>query len=456
MGKPHPCRCQHLQPQRHSRMIALPSFRPAFMGAALPFPVPITHIIEVGDSITDRSTVLNAAYNAIETNPSGWGAALRIVSGQRLQGIMRGATGVVSVPGNDRDFGYSGINADQYVRGAAAFPDPGQNWLGSHMPIEAVEAAADSAPAGTVIVCHIGTNDLSGATASETATRITTLWARLVATGLPVVGTDILQRCAAYSGWTTTLRDRVNETNALLRAAWRASGLAAYRQWDDLIDKDGSGYASATEFPVDFLHPTSRTGFRLAVDLWSLFQPYVTASPFAIPVDGSASWVTPNPYVTGGTTLATSWEANSLGTLNTDYTVAKVTDGDGTVWQRLTRITPQSFEQVGLRARITSGIPATGTVCRATARIRMAAGQPAQSVCLLVQQVGKTPSWFDAINHGGATAAVGPIREIDGSWRFLSEEFTIQSGVTQVWCLIAIKNSGSATIDFREAGIFRV
>lgn len=425
-------------------------------GTAVPFPVPVTHILEVGDSITDRSTNFNTAYSALETNPSGWGAALRIVSGQRLQGIMRGATGSSAVPGLDRDFGYSGINSQQYLLGPGA--NPGAEWLNGHVPIEAVEAAAASAPAGTVIVCHIGTNDLSGATATTTAARITALWARLVATGLPVVGTDILQRCAAYSGWTTTLRDRVNETNTLLRAAWRSSGLAAYRQWDDLLDKDGSGYAAATEFPVDFLHPTSRTGFRLAVDLWELFQPYVTASPYVIPASGASSWVTPNPYVSGGTTLATSWELSSLGTLNTDYTVAKVTDGDGTVWQRLTRITPQSFEQVGLRARITSGIPSSGTVCRVTARIRMAAGQPAQSVGLFVQQVNapQANDWMDTVSHGGATSAVSPIREIDGSWRFLSEEFTIQSGVTQVWCLIAIKNSGSATIDFREAGIFRV
>ena len=325
-----------------------------------------------------------------------------------------------------------------------------------------VPLVAASAPAGTVIVCHIGTNDLSGATAAQTLTRITTLWARLVATGLPVVGTDILQRCAAYNGWTTTLRDRVNETNALLRAAWRSSGLAAYRQWDDLIEKDVNGYAATTEFPFDFIHPTSRTGFRLAVDLWSLFQPYVTASPFVIPVNGSASWVTPNPYVTGGTTLATSWEANSLGTTPTNYTVAKVTDGDGTVWQRLNALTANSNETIGMRARVTNAvanqgpIPAAGTVCRVTARIRMAAGQPAQSVTMLVQQVGKTPPWMDTISHGGATNAVSPIREIDGSWRFLSEEFTIQSGVTQVWCLVALKNSGPATIDFREAGIFRV
>lgn len=435
-------------------MIALPSFRPAFMGAAVPFPVPVTHILEVGDSITDRSTVRNTAYSAMETNPSGWGAALRIVSGQRLQGLTRGATGLTEVPGNDRDFGYSGINANQYVNGL------GPGWSNpAYVAIDAVEAVAATAPAGTVIVCHIGTNDLSGADAATTAARITALWDRLVATGFPVVGTDILQRGASYSGWTTTLRDRVNATNALLRAAWRSSGLAAYRQWDDLIDKDGNGYAATTEFPVDHLHPTSRTGFRLAVDLWTLFQPYVNASPYTIPASGSASWVTPNPYVAGGTTLATSWEANSLGTLNTNYTVAKVTDGDGTVWQSLTRITAHtSGEQIGLRARITSGVPAAGTVCRVTARIRMAAGQPAQSVCLLVQQVNapQANDWFDTITHGGVNAEVSPIREIDGSWRFLSEEFTIQSGVTQVWCLVALKNSGSATIDFREAGIFTV
>jgi hypothetical protein len=436
-------------------MIAIPSFRPAFMGAASPFPVPITHILEVGDSITNRSTVRDTGWNSMSTNPSGWGAALRTVSGQRLQGIMRPSTGLTgSVAGNDRDFGYDGIDAIQYRLGAAS--GPGASWLGSHVPIEAVEAAAATAPVGTVIVCHIGTNDLTAATASVTRDRVVALWARLVATGLPVVGTDILQRCAAYSGWTTTLRDRVNETNALLRAAWRSSGLAAYRQWDDLIDKDGSGYAATTEFPNDYIHPTTRTGYRLAVDLWSLLQPYVTASPFAIPASGSASWVTPNPYVTGGTTLATSWEANSLGTLGTNYTVAKVTDGDGTVWQRLNVLTANSQETIGLRARITSGIPAVGTACRITARFRMAAGQQASSVCLLVHQNGAAKAWFDGISHGGATATVSPIREIDGSWRFLSEPFTIQTGTVHVWCLVAIKNSGPATIDFREAGIFIV
>lgn len=421
-----------------------------------PFVGPITHVIEVGDSITDRSTVRNTPYNHVEINPSGWGAALRIISGQRLQSISRSATGVVSVPGNDLDFGYSGINANQYLLGTGS--GPGAEWLGSHIPIEAVEAAAASAPLGTVIVCHIGTNDIPSVSAATVSERVKALWTRLVATGLPVIGTDILQRGATYSGWTSTLRDRVNQTNALLRSSWQASGLWAYRQWDDLIDKDVNGYAVATEFPVDQLHPTSRTGFRLGLDLWNLFQPYVTASPFTIPAIGSANWVTPNPYVTGGTTLATSWEANSLGTINTDYTVAKVTDGDGTIWQRFTRITPQSFETVGLRSRITSGIPAAGTVCRVTARIRVAVGQSCESATVLVQQVNapQANDWMNTISHGGASSAVSPIREIDGSWRFLSEPFTVQSGVTQLWCLIAIKNSGSATIDFREAGIFRI
>lgn len=420
-------------------------------GLPNPFPNGVSHIIEVGDSITDRSTNRNTPYDFIETNPSGWGATLRIISGQRLQGILRGATGLTEVPGNDRDYGYSGINADQYLNGL------GPGWsIPSYVAVEAVETAAASAPAGTVIVCHIGTNDLPSVSAATVASRVQALWTRLVATGLPVVGTDILQRGATYSGWNATLRDRVNDTNALLRAAWRSAGLAAYRQWDDLIDKDVDGYAATTEFPVDQLHPTQRTGFRLGVDLWELFSPHVTATPFTIPASGSASWVTPNPYVTGGTTLATSWEANSLGTLNTDYTVAKVTDGDGTVWQRLTRITAQANGLVGLRARITSGIPASGTVCRVTARIRMASGQPAQAVAVQVQQVNapQANDWMDTVSKGGVVGQTSPIRELSADWRFLSEKFTVQSGVTQLWILIAIQTSGSATIDFREAGIF--
>lgn len=431
------------------------------MASALSFPhigktgslfPPLSTFIAVGDSITDRMSARDTPYNAVKMDCSGWGAALEMLSGQTIKSLARGSTGLGgSVGGNDRDYGMSGITAFGYRLGAAA--GAGYEWLGSYVPLNDVVANAASAD---VIICHIGTNDVGGADAATVASRIFALWDALVATGKPVIGTDILQRCDAYAGWGTTERDKVDAINALLRAGASAHGLRAYRQWNDLITKDGSGYAATTEFPVDYLHPTQRVGFKLGQDLADFLAPYIAGAAPTIPASGSASWVTPNPYVTGGTTLATSWTAASLGTLNTDYTVAKVTDGDGTVWQRLTKITAQAFETVGLYARITSGIPSAGTVCRACARIRVPEGQSMQSIAVMVQQVNapQANDYLECLSHGGATSASSPLPAVEGL--FVSDEFQIQSGVTQVWILIALKNAGSAYFDFRQAGVFKV
>lgn len=414
---------------------------------------PVATFIAVGDSITDRMSTRNTAYNAVGMNCSGWGAALEVLSGQRIRSVARGATGISgSAAGNDRDYGMSGITSIGYRLGAAA--GAGYEWLGSYVPANDVAANASSAD---VIICHIGTNDVAGGTADSVVNSIKALWAVLVATGKPVIGTDILQRCASYPGWSSTLRDRVTAINTALRAAWMSSGLKGYRQWDDLITKDASGYAANTEFPNDYIHPTQRVGFKLGKDLWDFFTPYVAGVAPTIPADGSASWVTPNPYVSGGTTLATSWTAASIGTLGTDYTVEKVTDGDGTVWQRLTKITAQAFETSGVYARITSGVPASGTVCRATARVRVPSGQALTSIALFVQQVNapQASDYLEAFNHGGGTSAASPISDGINSALLYSEPFTIQAGVTQVWIMIALKNSGSAQFDFRQAGVFK-
>lgn len=413
---------------------------------------PLLTFIAVGDSITDRLSTRDAPYNAVKMNSSGWGAALEVLSGQKIRSVSRGPTGLGgNLAGNDRDYGVSGITAVGYTMGAAA--GPGYEYLGAYVPIVDVEANAGAAD---VIICHIGTNDIGGTDATTAANRIFALWDRLVATGKPVIGTDVLQRCDAYSGWGTAERDKVNTLNALLRDGWAARGLAAYRQWDDLITKDVNGFAAATEFPVDFIHPTQRVGFKLAKDLRDYLAPFIAGPAPTIPADGSANWVTPNPYVTGGTTLATSWTPASIGTLGTDYTVAKVTDADGTVWQRLTKITPQAFETAGIYARITSGVPAAGTACKVCARVRIPAGQDMQSIALMVQQVGapQASDYFEAYDHGGATSAASPLGEMEGL--FVSEPFQIQSGVTQVWVFIALKNAGVSQFDFRQAGVFKI
>lgn len=399
----------------------------------------------VGDSITDRMSNVQTDWvgDPINMDCSGYGAALEVLSGQRLRSVGKSTTWKT-----DRDHGYSGVTAFEFIDGAG--------WLGSTIPVLEME---EQAPNADVLICHIGTNDVIGNTAAACAARIYAVWARMVATGKPVIGTDILQRASTYSGWNSTNRDLVNAVNTLLRANWRSLGLISYRTWNDLIDKDTSGYAAATEFPNDGLHPTQRVGFKLGKDLWDFLRPFTVGLKPLIPHYGSAKWVTPNPNVSGsvasGTSfLATSWENTSMGTEGVDWTASKVTDANGLVWQRISKITAQAFEQVGLRSRITSGLPAVGTVCRAVARVRIPAGQAINSLSLQVQQVGAATTWQAMFTHGGGTALVSHLSDGVEDALMLSEPFQIQTGASQLWILVAFKNTGAAVIDFTQAGIF--
>jgi hypothetical protein len=413
---------------------------------------PLSTMLVVGDSISDRMSVPVTTWGGyVGIGLDGWGAALEAISGQRIKSLARGATGV-GTSQNDRDHAYSGISAKQYLLGSAAYG--GSEYLGDHVPIDMAVTAAENAD---VIICHIGANDQPGVTSAQRASRIAELWAALVATGKPVVGTDILPRGTNHSGgWTAEQQDHYDEANAILRSSWRAAGLRAYRQWADLIDADENGVALATEFPTDGLHPTQRVGFKLGRDLYELLGPHVAGTPLLPPASGDAAWLTPNPYVAGGTTLATSWANGSMGTENTDWSASKVTDEDGRVWQRINLITAKTGANVGPYARITSGMPDAGTVCRVCARMRVVDATALTAVSLHVQQVNVTPAYNVPITLGGVAAnAESPIGE-QAEMLLISDPFTIQSGLTQLWVLIGFRSTGAATIDFREAGIFSI
>ena len=431
-------------------MIALPSFRPAFFGDS-PLFGPLLSFCAVGDSITDRMSLRNSDYDYVAMSTDGWGAALEALSMQRIRSVARGVTGISGSPppSNDRDHGYSGINAAQYRLGAAA--GPGAEWLNAVVPVTLAKATNPD-----VFIVHIGTNDI-GESAATIAARVQALWADLATTGKPVIGTDILQRGATYSGWNATLRDKVNAVNAILRTTWRANGCVAYRQWDDLIDKDVNGYAVATEFPNDQLHPTQRVGHKLGKDLLGFLSEFIAGTSPTIPAAGSGLWVTPNSQVSGnqGDGRATSWAGIGI-TIGSNATPSKVTDGDGTVWQRLTLSAAIGFSQAGLYSRITSGIPASGTRVRATARVRLPSPSALSSISLQCQQVGapQASDWHDLFGRGGGTTIASPLIHGD-EYLLYSEPFTVQSSVTQLWCAVCFTSSAvGAVYDFREAGIY--
>lgn len=429
---------RYSKPRSAVRSAVRSAGRPVTGAGGLP---PIASFVAVGDSITDRMSDENSDFSFLEMNFSGWGAALEVLSERSMLSAARN-----NAFATDRSHGYSGITADQYVLGGPA-------WLNGVTPIDDAVTALNSADCAIV---HIGTNDIAD-TAENVAANVQAVWDDLVATGKPVIGTDILQRTASYSGWTATLRDKVDAINDLLRSSWASHGLKAYRRWNDLIDKDSNGYAEEYEFPNDGIHPTQRVGLKLGQDLNSILSGTLAAP--TIPADDSSSWVTPNPEVDGDTSgIATDWKLLGI-TAGTHANFSKVTDGEGKVWQRISRLNASAFNQQGLYCRATSGgagIPAAGTTCRAVARVKVISGD-ITGVSLDVQQVGAPPAsdWASPFQIGGGTSLASPILE-RGELLLFSEPFDVAAGVTQLWCLVNSSCSGAGVIDFRQAGIFEV
>jgi hypothetical protein len=403
----------------------------------------ISSFIGVGDSITDRSTALISAVNGIGCNVTGWQTMLEILSEGRLRGVGPTAANLVKTGSAlDRDHGYSGSTADEWLNGSTGWP------VGFLPVTDALAASADC------YIIHIGTNDIRVATwtAQTVIDNVHALWTALVASGKPVIGTDVLQRAATNSGWNSTFRDTVDTINTALRASWKSYGLRAYRQWNDLIDKDVNGYAAATEFPNDGLHPTQRVSLKLANDLLAFFSDKTGGTAYTIPASGAASWITPNPYVVGNTSgAADNWTAYLYGPAGTGHTLEKVTDSEGT-WQRVNVLTSKSaWGSGGMYARITSGLPAAGTKVRVCARVRVAAGSSFRGFGMAIASGSGGP--FHFVFNSTSIDAESSIGAYTGI--MMSDEIEIPAGATQLWCYIT-HAQGTGTYDFQKAGIFTV
>jgi lysophospholipase L1-like esterase len=398
---------------------------------------PLATFCAIGDSITDRSSYsLPAIYQGLGYDQSGWGAILEQYSSRRLQSAARS-----NAFKTDRDHGYSGITTWMFLDGGG--------WLPAGLvPInDAIASNPDC------FIVHIGTNDIAADTPSVIVARIHAIWDHLLATGKPVIGTDILHRPAAYPGWNTTYRDRVNQVNAALRASWQSKGLASYRPWDDLIDKDSNGFAMNYEFPNDYVHPTMRVGLALGKDLHQILAvSYAGAAP-VIPETANPAWITPNPETSGPGNLATSWNSYGMGTEGTDVAFSKTSDTEGD-WQRVTVIKPQSYSTRGIYSRQAEAGSTwqVGDRCVATARIRVPEGTNLSGIGLDVQCVGASPAWIqpaEAVN----TTNTSPIGSYDTT--IISDPFTIPANTTQVWFLMRVVG-GTGSFEFRQAGIFRL
>ena len=402
----------------------------------LPNLPPLETFCAIGDSITDRSTYnLPAAYQGLGYDQSGWAAILEQYSGRRLQSVARS-----NAFKTDRDHGYSGITTWMFSDGGGLLP-------AGLVPInDAIASNPDC------FIVHIGTNDIATDQPAVIVDRIHSIWNRLVATGKPVIGTDILHRPAAYPGWNTTFRDRVDQVNAALRTSWQSKGLASYRPWDDLIDKDSNGFAMNHEFPNDYVHPTMRVGLKLGKDLHQILAgSYSGIAPW-VPSAGDSAWLTPNPQVAGADALATAWTSYAMGTVGTDVIYSKQTDAEG-AWQKVEVVNPQSYGTKGVYSRqVGAGNTwQVGDRCVATARIRVPEGTSLSGIGIDAQCVGATSALFQPAGVVNATIA-SSIGSYDTT--IISDPFTIPANTTQVWFLIRVVG-GTGSFEFRQAGVFR-
>jgi hypothetical protein len=169
--------------------------------------------------------------------------------------------------------------------------------------------------------------------------------------------------------------------------------------------------------------------------------------------------VTPNPYVAGGTTRATSWNVQFIGTEGVDVNYSKFTDSSGD-WQRVQIVNERalsgSFASQGVYVPLTNGggvvTALIGTQIRCTARIRIPRGQNLAGVGISVQCVGASTPWTYNVQTF-YQKDLSPIDSFDASiW---TDPFTVPAGTSQIWFMI-VPGRGTGVFEFQKAGCLRV
>jgi len=393
---------------------------------------PLHTYVSVGDSITDVSSYRDS-YGTLQLAANGWATPLAALLGQRLRPLP-----VSNARKNgELDHGYSGIQAGQY------------NTMGLDGVNPFNSAVALNTP-NTVYLVHIGTNDIwEGDSAEVTAARVVRLWQDFVAAGCKVVGTTILPRTAKKIGWTATLRDKVVAINSILSNSWREAGLIGFRDWYSLIDLDDNGYAQDWEFPFDGIHPRDRVSWKLANDMAAFLAPRVAGPDPDIPANGDPKILSLNPEMAGGTTVANAWTGSGE-----NLTLTKLTDVDGTVWQRLSasqptmdgytclyqtipsaNVTPESTVRISCRARFKSqGNGSSGIVCESSFYCT-----PKRSIIALAPAYYNTPG-----------IAIPDFAECV----FLSEPFVSPVGGGDMLIRLTVGIFGSGILDVRDFKMF--
>ena len=310
------------------------------LGLALANRVPVRKVTDLaifGDSITAQNTDNNGT--TVFYSPKGYATVAQILNGYAFNLVKKVST--AHVDGIDYDFGYGAYSASDLLNGkSGVFP-------------MADIAAAD--PKDVFVFC--GSNGVAGAATTDS---ILGIWDTFRAAGRRVFAAEILPRCLGASGYGAPELAATYANNVTLKAAAAARGIP-FLEWASSVALSPGGYGDPQYMP-DFVHPGQKGADVLGAQFAAFMAPYVGPS-FVIPADGDSRWRTGNPYVAGNVSgIATGYTA-------TGYTGSKVTDGDGTVWQRLNINSATTNEKI-FRQTSGSGTFQNGDIVVPIVRVR--------------------------------------------------------------------------------------
>ncbi len=392
---------------------------------------PLHNFVSVGDSITDVSSYRDPS-GILQPAAYGWATPLAALLGQRLRPLA-----VTNARKNaELDNGYSGIQAGQY------------NFTGRDGVNPFNSAVALNTP-NTVYLIHIGTNDIwAGESAEVTAAKVVRLWKDFVTAGCKVVGTSILPRTVKQYAWTAELRDKVVAINSILASSWRSAGLIGFRDWYSLIDLDASGFAQDWEFPFDGIHPRDRVSWKLANDMAGFLAPRVAGPDPNIPANGSPKILSLNPEMAGESSVANSWIASG-----TNLNLTKITDPNGTVWQRLSASQTTMDGYSTLYQSIPTAKVPPGSTVRISCRARFKSqGNGSSGIEIGSSFYGASKRVVSALVPHYYDAPGVAIPDL-GECVFLSEPFIVPPEVSS-YISLNIGIFGSGILDVRDLKMF--
>lgn len=396
----------------------------------------ITSLALFGDSITDQnSTVATSNPNGVLEQSLGYAVNALFLLEHPFDLVER--TTSAYVDNGDRDFGYGSYSAQQLI-------DGNRSGDGVYPLTDLANADPDD------VFVFAGSNP-----DTDTVGALVELWDTFTAAGRRVFAAEILPRGENASGYDGTELANCYTYNVLLKAAAQSRGIP-FLEWADAIALGPGDFADESLLNAsDHVHPNRRGAELLGARFAAFIEPFCGAA-YSLPVDGDAAWVTINPYVAGDSSgLATGFtKTNPAGGTTT---ASKISDGDGTVWQRLVISQPGTYNAVTYRQSSgTSGTFAVGDIVRPVCRVRGdASGWDIKAFHIIIYD--KVATVTTARNSGmydyATSLSSKPTLEVaDGL--ILGPPYTIKADTTDIYTYF--QAWGSATIDIRQIGLIKV